>query len=279
TLFIALMVLVTAAVATTILVGCTKYEFTEAVALEMTDQEIEEYAFAVKKGNTTLLNQLNEFFALNSTSELIEKSLKFHTGVTTEAPMDASILNDNTGDEITMVTEAGFAPYEYEGAGKGAVNKVIGIDVDLMIAFAEANNYKLKLINTEFKTIIAEVDKSDKAIGAAGMTVNEERLEKVDFATPYIETIQYIISDKANSFTTTEQLAGLKVGVQNSTTGEYYVVDAFNKAIDDGEISAEKINKKGYDKVMAAYNDLKKGKIAAIVIDEYVAKGLVENDK
>ena len=30
---------------------------------------------------------------------------------------------------------------------------------------------------------------------------------------------------------------------------------------------------------MAAYQDLKKGKIAAIVIDEYVAIGLVENDK
>lgn len=277
-LFIAIMVLVTAVVATTILAGCTKYEFTKAVALKAEDQELEEYAFAVKKGNTEMLNKLNAFFSLDSTKELIENSLKYHTGVIQEKPIKASVLSDNTGAEITMVTEAGFAPYEYEGGGEGAVNQVIGVDVDLMIAFAEANNFKLKLKNTEFKSVIPEVSSNDMYIGAAGITVTEERKEKVDFANSYIKTIQYIISDQANSYKTIDQLAGLKVGFQASTTGQF-VIEDFNKAVAEGEIDAKKIADKSYDKVMAAYQDLKNGKIAAIVIDEYVALGLVENDK
>ena len=127
-LFISVMVLVTAVVATTILAGCTKYEFTKAVALRAEDQELEEYAFAVKKGNTAMIDKLNAFFSLDSTKQLIDKSLEYHTGVTQEKPITASVLNDNTGAEITMVTEAGFAPYEYEGGGEGAVNQVIGVD-------------------------------------------------------------------------------------------------------------------------------------------------------
>lgn len=277
-LFISVMVLVTAVVATTILAGCTKYEFTKAVALRAEDQELEEYAFAVKKGNTAMLDKLNAFFSLDSTKQLINKSLEYHTGVTQEKPITASVLNDNTGAEITMVTEAGFAPYEYEGGGEGAVNQVIGVDVDLMIAFAEANNFKLKLKNTEFKSVIPEVAGDDMYIGAAGITVTEERKKQVDFANPYIKTIQYIISDEANSYKTIDQLAGLKVGFQASTTGQF-VVEDFNKAVEEGEIDAKAIAEKSYDKVMAAYQDLKNGKIAAIVIDEYVAIGLVENDK
>lgn len=277
-LFISVMVLVTAVVATTILAGCTKYEFTEAVALRAEDQELEEYAFAVQKGNTEMLDKLNAFFSLDSTKELIEKSMDYHTGVSQEKPIKASVLNDNTGAEITMVTEAGFAPYEYEGGGEGAINQVVGLDVDLMIAFAEANNFKLKLLNTEFNSVIPEVAKSKMSIGAAGITVTEKRKEQVDFANPYIKTIQYIVSDKANSYKTIDQLAGFKVGFQASTTGQF-VIEDFNKAVAEGEIDAKEIVEKSYGKVMAAYQDLKKGKIAAIVIDEYVAIGLVENDK
>lgn len=280
TLFIAAIVLVTAVIAATLLVGCTKYEFTEAVAERMTDQEIEEYAFAVQKGNTTLLNQLNDFFAMDTTTELIGKSLNYHTGVDiSEKPISADVLKDNTGKVITMVTEAGFAPYEYEGGGEGAVSKVVGVDVDLMIAFCATYNYKLKVLNTSFNSIIPEVQKSDSAIGAAGITINNKRKEQVDFATPYIETIQYIISDKNNAYKTMADLAGLKVGIQSGTTGELFVVDEFNKQVEAGDIKAKKIIKRPYDKVMAAYQDLKNGKIAAVVIDEYVAKGLVEKDK
>lgn len=278
TLFIATIVLVTTVVSVCILGGCTKYDFTEAVVNRAEGQE-EMYAFCVQKGNTALLTQINAFFAKEETSALIEKSLAYHEGGKSEGaavPVDASILADNTGKTITMVTEAGFAPYEYSGSGKGSVEGYVGLDVDLMIQFCEDNNYKLAIKDTEFDSIFLELGKDkDKAvnyIGAAGITIKPARKEKVDFATPYITTYQAIISSKENAYKTLDQLAGLNIGVQAGTTGQDIAEDYNKNASQDKQI--KKI--KDYSQVMQAFLDLKAGRIAAVIIDEAVAMQLVK---
>ena len=278
TLFIAIMVIVTAVVATAILAGCTKYEFTEAVVNRAEGQE-EMYAFCVQKGNSTLLAQINAFFAKEETKTLINKSLEYHEGDKgegTQTPVDASILSDNTGKTITMVTEAGFAPYEYIGSGKGSVQGYVGLDVDLMIQFCEDNNYKLAIKDTEFDSIFLELGENKEEavnyIGAAGITIKPARKEKVDFATPYITTYQAIISSKENGYKTLDQLAGLNIGVQAGTTGQD-IAEEYNKTAENDK----KIKKiKDYSQVMQAFLDLKAGRIAAVIIDEAVAMQLVK---
>ena len=173
-----------------------------------------------------------------------------------------------------MVTEAGFAPYEYtKTTGAGVVNKVAGVDVDMMMLFCEEYNYKLDLLDIEFKTIPTKVNESANYVGAAGMTITAEREEVVDFAVPYIQTKQYIISDTANSFKTIAELKGKKIGAQESTPGDFLLADE----VEAGVLKDSNATVKTYEKVMVAFQDLLAGKLDAIVIDEFVAKGLVAN--
>lgn len=268
------LLLTVVAVAVTSIVALTacnqnKKEFVTNL-FEGTDNE--DYAFCVKKGNTALLEQLNAFVAEESTKAALKVSMNYHTGVS-DTTIEYPNLSDNTGATITMVTEAGFAPYEYtKTTGAGVVNKVGGVDVDMMMLFCEKYNYKLDLLDVEFKAIPTEVNKSDLYVGAAGMTVTEERKEVVDFATPYIQTKQYIISTKDSNYKTMADLKGKKIGVQESTTGNFMIEDALEKDLKGS--NAECIS---YKKVSVAFQDLISGKLDAIVIDEFVAKGLVAN--
>lgn len=266
-LFVAIMLVVVSIIGVVALAGCGK-KVENPVYKEMQGATKEEFAFCVKKGNATLLTQLNEFFALESTKELIQASMDFHNGVT-ETPVQMPNLSDNKGVTITMVTEAGFAPYEYSSE-KNGIDGVAGLDVDLMAAFCELNGYKLTVKNIEFATIPEEVGKSENNVGAAGMTITEDRKEKVDFATPYVESVQYIISDEKNSYDSLEDLKGLNVGVQANATGDLIL----QEAVKAGNFDAKNI--KSYNKVSAAFQDFLKGTLDAVLIDKYVAIGLVK---
>ena len=275
TLFIALMVLVTAAVATTILVGCNK---AKVVYYNIVQAEDEEYALGVAKKNTTLLAQINEFLAKDGTMEFVTTSIAFHNTDLdsidySKAPIKASILNDNTGATITMVTEATFAPYEYVlSSGDSQVNGVAGSDVDLMIKFCEEYNYKLKVQQIDFDSIVPEVstDTTGLKVAAAGMTVTPDRQEQISFSTPYTTTVQAIVSLESKSYKTLEELAGKTVAVQNGTTGHLMVKDYNSTAAED-----KKITIKPFPAVTTALLELKQEGVEALIIDSLVAKSLV----
>jgi len=274
TLFIALMVLVTAVVATTILVGCNKVK---TVYNDIAQEEDEEYALGVAHSSTTLLNQLNEFLASDGVLEFITTSIAFHTDLDnidySKAPIKASVLNDNTGATITMVTEATFAPYEYVlNSGDSQVNGVAGSDVDLMIKFCETYNYKLRVEQMDFDTIPTEVgtDKSGLMVAAAGLSVTEDRKKSISFSTPYTTTVQAIVSLEENNYKTLDELVGKTVAVQNGTTGEKLI-----KEYNEGKAKDKQINIQPFPAVTNAFLELKQLGVDALVIDSLVAKSLV----
>ncbi len=274
TLFIALLVLVTAVVATTILVGCNKVK---TVYNDIAQEEDEEYALGVAHSSTTLLNQLNEFLASDGVLEFITTSIAFHTDLDnidySKAPIKASVLNDNTGATITMVTEATFAPYEYVlNSGDSQVNGVAGSDVDLMIKFCETYNYKLRVKQMDFDTIPTEVgtDKSGLMVAAAGLSVTEDRKKSISFSTPYTTTVQAIVSLEENNYKTLDELVGKTVAAQNGTTGEKLI-----KEYNEGKATDKQIIIKPFPAVTNAFLELKQFGVDALVIDSLVAKSLV----
>lgn len=274
TLFIALMVLVTAAIATTILVGCNKVK---TVYNDIAQEEDEEYALGVAHGSTTLLNQINEFLASDGVLEFITTSIAFHTDLDnidySKAPIKASVLNDNTGATITMVTEATFAPYEYVlNSGDSQVNGVAGSDVDLMIKFCETYNYKLRVQQMDFDTIPTEVgkDKTGLMVAAAGLSVTEERKASISFSNPYTTTVQAIVSLEKNNYKTLDELVGKTVAVQSGTTGKK-LLEEYN----EGKAADKQIIIKPLPAVTNAFLELKQSGVDALVIDSLVAKSLV----
>lgn len=161
---------------------------------------------------------------------------------------------------VTMGTNAEFAPFEFM-SGK----EVVGFDVDISNVIAKDLGKELKIENMAFESVIASVKSGKVDFAAAGLTANDERKESVDFSIPYYKSTQVIITLKTNEeLLTPEDLAGKSIGVQGGTTGEDLA-----KGVEGTTVEAYK---EGYTAVM----DLINGRIDAVVIDEEMAKHLVE---
>lgn len=171
---------------------------------------------------------------------------------------EASGMTVNEG-VLTMATNAYFPPYEYyEG------EEIVGIDADIAKAVADKLGLELKIEDMEFDSIITAVQTGKADMGLAGMTVTDERKQSVNFSDTYATGIQVIIVPEDSDIASVDDLAGKKIGVQLSTTGDIYASD------DYGEDNVEKYNK-GADAVMA----LKQGKVDAVIIDNEPAKNFV----
>ncbi|MBR4941690.1 MAG: transporter substrate-binding domain-containing protein [Clostridia bacterium] len=144
-------------------------------------------------------------------------------------------------DQIIVQTNAFFAPFEYYEN-----DDIVGVDVDIMNKVGEAMGREVVFNNVEFKTIIDNVASGKLCdCGAAGITITEARLEKVDFSVPYFTSVQYVIfadgamelagTDGEVGYVVWDQMAGMKIGVQQDTTGDIYVSDeiAANEADPD----------------------------------------------
>ena len=160
---------------------------------------------------------------------------------------------------LTMATNAYFPPYEYyEG------EEIVGIDAEIAKAVADKLGLELKIEDMEFDSIITAVQTGKADMGLAGMTVTDERKQSVNFSDTYATGIQVVIVTEDSDIATVDDLAGKKIGVQLSTTGDMYASD------DYGEDNVEKYNK-GADAVMA----LTQGKVDAVIIDNEPAKNFV----
>lgn len=132
-------------------------------------------------------------------------------------------------DTIIVSTNAFFAPFEYYDG-----DKIVGVDVEIMELVGKKMDKKVKFENGEFSAIIDNVAAGKVAdCGAAGITITDERKEKVDFSIPYYTSVQYVIfsANDASIKTKTadgkeyivwEALAGKKIGTQTDTTGWIY---------------------------------------------------------
>ncbi len=161
---------------------------------------------------------------------------------------------------LTMATNAYFPPYEYyEGS------EIVGIDAEIAEAVAKELGLELKIEDMEFDSIITAVQAGKADIGLAGMTVTEKREKYVNFSDSYATGIQVVIVKEDSPIASLDDLAGKKIGVQLSTTGDIYATDEFGKDF------VEQYNK-GNDAVMA----LVSGKIDAVIIDNEPAKSFVE---
>lgn len=170
---------------------------------------------------------------------------------------------DNSKSTLVMATNAEFPPYEYKD-GDGFA----GIDVEIMQAIAADLGKELVIEDMEFDAIISSVDSGKADVGAAGLTVTEDRLQNVNFSESYATAVQVIIVREDSVID--GDLTGLTVGVQQGTTGDLYVDWG-----EFGEVASIERYSKGYEAVQA----LSQGKIDAVVIDNEPAKVFVEENE
>ena len=230
--------------------------------LKLTEEEFtdEEYALAIAKGNTELLEKVNAALAKLEKSGRLDE---IKAAYINEGEADAEEEKPkSTGEKLIMATNAEFPPYEYyEGSG------IVGIDVEIAQAIADELGMELQVEDMAFDAIITAVTSGKADFGAAGMTVTEDRLKSVDFSDTYTKSAQVIIVKEDSPIATPDDLVGKKIGVQLGTTGDIYSED-----IEDAQI--ERYNK-GFEAVQSLQSD----KIDAVIIDQEPAAVFVEQNE
>ena len=165
-------------------------------------------------------------------------------------------------EKLIMVTEAGFAPYEfYEG------EEIVGVDVEIAKKIAEKTGKELEIKDTDFDSLIYEVKTGKADFAAAGLSITPERLEEVDFSVEYAVSKQVIIVKKDNDAETIEDFNGKKVAVQLGTVADLVLSD------ENPEI--ELVQHKKY---LLAVEDLKADKVDAIVLDSLPAEEIINKN-
>ena len=257
----------------------------EYVALDAQDLLQEDFGVAIKKGDTTMKNAVDEVINEWVANGKMEEYINYYTdladyeaGAKSSAP-DASGIktswNFGNGGVITVYTESGFAPFEFLSG-----NDIIGVDIAIMSEVAERLGKSIDVKDVAFDTIPTCVQTaSGDAVGAAGLTINDERKEVVDFSAVYYSSTLVVVSAKDKSYTKLADLAGLKVGVQEGTSGDLIASDASGANgytyvnADEEEVtlmvSIGEISR--YKQYSLAFEDLKNGRIDAIVMDKLPA--------
>lgn len=165
-------------------------------------------------------------------------------------------------NEIIMVTEAGFAPYEYYENGE-----IVGVDVAIAEEIAKELGKKLVVKNIDFDSIVSELKSGKADFAAAGMSITEERKKQVDFTIEYVTSNQVVVVKKDSSLTDITQLDGKRIAVQLGTVGDSYVTENYKNS----EINRQK-------KFLVAAEAVKNNKADCIVMDQIPAQQLVSQN-
>ena len=165
-------------------------------------------------------------------------------------------------NKLVMVTEAGFAPYEYYENGE-----IVGVDVDIAKEIAKELGKELVIKDIAFDSIINEVRTGKADIGAAGISYSDERAKKVDFSINYSVSKQVVIVKNDSFINSINDINDKKIAVQLGSVADTYVTENYKNA----EIVRQK-------KYLAAIEDLKVGKVDLVVMDELPAKEIIEKN-
>jgi len=151
----------------------------------------EEYAIAVKKGNTALLTAINNTIQKIKTDGNYEKLIAAFMPTDGNITIPASPENPAQGAVLKLGTNATFPPFEYV-----AGTEVAGFDISVAQYIAKDYNAQLEVIDMAFDSLIPALSSGAVDFVAAGMSVTEDRKKNVDFSLPYYTSEQVIIVRK-----------------------------------------------------------------------------------
>lgn len=164
--------------------------------------------------------------------------------------------------KLIMVTEAGFAPYEYYSNGE-----IVGVDVDIAKEIAASMGKELVIKDIAFDSIINEVKTGKADFGAAGISYSEERAKNVDFTINYSTSKQVVIVKNDSGITNIGDINGKKIAVQLGSIADTYVSGTYK----DASVVRQK-------KYLAAIEDLNTGKVDCVVMDLLPAEQILKTN-
>ena len=159
---------------------------------------------------------------------------------------------------ITAATSPDFPPFENLENGE-----VVGIEIDILKKICEELNYEFKIEQIDFDSVIPGVQEGKYTCGMSGITVTEDRKQNVLFSEVYYVAAQAIVVKEGSGIASKADLDNKKISVQEGTTAEGYCAD-------------EGYDIMGFKSNPDAKNALLTDKVQAWVVDDIVAKQMVE---
>lgn len=163
-------------------------------------------------------------------------------------------LSATAAQTIRFATEASYPPFESMDAN----NKIVGFDVDLANALCKEIDASCTFTNQAFDSLIPSLKFRRFDAVMAGMDITPEREKQVLFTTPYYDNSALFVGQQGK-YTSVDQLKGKKVGVQNGTTHQKFIMDKHPE-----------ITTVPYDSYQNAKLDLQNGRIDAVFGDTAV---------
>ena len=167
--------------------------------------------------------------------------------------------------KLIMSTNAQFPPYEMV-ATDGSYE---GIDIEVAGAIAEKLGLELVVDNMGFDAALQAAQQGKSDMVMAGVTVNDERLQVMDFSDTYATGVQVVIV-KEGSDVTLDNLGEKMIGCQMATTGYIYC----SAPVEEGGYGEDHVT--AYEDGAVAVQALVNGQVDAVVIDNLPAQAYVE---
>lgn len=296
--FITLLMAVVMCFACVSLTACNKPKdpVVKVLSVELTN---EQYAIAVNKTNTTLLEEINSamrqlkedgtydaIYAKYTAEDYNAKEGDYAMDVLTGE--DISLQNLNPATHFAIATSADFPPFENKLG-----SKFVGLDIEFANEIAKKMGKTLVIYNMNFEAAEIFPQTNPNVVAMAGLTVNDDRLEKMNFSDPYIDATQVLIVKVGNttfdeilsSGVTAEEKAeqvidminsmnAPRIGAQSGTTG--YNFAKGNEAFGYVGFDADTVVR-GYTMGALAVQDLINGNIDMVILDKLPAEQIARN--
>ena len=121
-------------------------------------------------------------------------------------------------DVLIVGTESTYPPYE----SRNEQGELIGFDIDLMNIIADKLGKKVDWQDMAFDALIPTLIAKRIDVVIAGMSITEERAQKVAFTEPYEISVSAFITKEDSNIKDTAALKGKSIATQIGTVQETY---------------------------------------------------------
>jgi polar amino acid transport system substrate-binding protein len=185
------------------------------------------------------------------------------------ATLAVAQVPDLAGREIVVVTENAYPPLQFlDKDGKAA-----GWEYDAMAEIAKRLNATVKYENTSWDAMIPAVSEAQYDMGMTGITIKDDRKEKVDFSDPYMrsEMLMIVRGDEAR-FTDAATFAAIPELLVSAQPGTSPFYAAIYNILDGNEENPRVIK---FETFGAGLEALKVGDVDLTLSDSTAANGYV----
>lgn len=179
-------------------------------------------------------------------------------------------LPDLGGEAVTVVTENAYPPLQFVDPKTG---KPVGWEYDAMNEIAKRLNFKVKYEHSSWDAMIPAISEGQYDIGMTGITIRDDRKEKVDFSAPYMrsETFMLVRADETrfSDEASFHEHDDLLIGAQPGTTPFFVAV----YDLLDGNEANPRV--KLFETFGASVQALKAGDVDVVLTDGTAGRGYV----